>query len=512
MKKSTVLVGVITLFFCFLEATPRRQLRTSRQRSIQKAPRKKKPVHTTPTQQHSSTTPNKQSLLTHALHKVVQQADKKAAIGVKVVSLKDNRILFQKNIHRVFTPASNTKLITAGAAFHILGSDYRFETQLLTDSSIAHHKINNLYIKGSGDPTLITKDLEKLVKTLKGRSIKEIRGDLIIDSSIFDQESTAPGWGKGDGPIFHKSPVGGLMANHSCITIRIKPAGIGRKPIVYKDPTYPLMHLENRARTTVHAKKHSLQVTRSKDNRLIITGTIAKNRREKLFRIAVNQPHFHAGHILRSLLRKHRIVLKGKVRNGRIKQGLTVLTRHHSQPTKQIIRHMMKHSDNLYADALFKKMGATIYGTPGTWAKGKKAVKSFLVNQVGLAAQDLKLNDGSGLSHANKISPDHLAQFLAWIYNQASFKGPFIESLPLSGTDGTLRHRMKHKTVHKKVRAKTGSLFGVSSLSGYITTQKNPDLLFVIMVNRKNKSAVEFKKQLEDHLCKLLAAHAFSTS
>ena len=125
--------------------------------------------------------------------------------------------------------------------------------------------------------------------------------------------------------------------------------------------------------------------------------------------------------------------------------------------------------------------------------------------------EEIILMDGSGLSHDNRIAPNHSAQLLTWVYKEATFKDVFIDGLPVSGVDGCLKWRMQHKSVRSKVQAKTGNLPGITALSGYVTPKNDRPLLFVIMVNRRNKSAVEFKHKLEDPLCTLLATHAFST-
>jgi D-alanyl-D-alanine carboxypeptidase/D-alanyl-D-alanine-endopeptidase (penicillin-binding protein 4) len=443
------------------------------------------------------------------IHKVAQNATKKASVGVKIVSLKTGKILYQINQDKLFTPASNTKMFTAAAAYHILGPHHRFDTELLTNKQLSLTRLDNLYIKGSGDPTLTAQDLEKLVLALKARSIKEIN-NLVIDSSIFDTSTSAPGWTPGDGPIFDKSPVGGLIVNHSCISVRVKAAKIvGHKPIVFLDPAQSVM-IENKAKTVGSGNKSSLHVTITKNNTIVVTGTIAKGKKQKYYRFAVAQPHVFAGHALLDLIKKHKISCRGKLLIGKTPVGARVLAHHQSEPTHAIIRYMMKHSDNLYADALFKKMAFVAYGSPGSWEKGRSAVMSFL-KKTGIPVDGFIVNDGSGLSHANKISPNHLSAFLQWIYSSAPWKGDFMDTLPISGVDGTLRHRMKNTSSHAKVKAKTGTLRGVSSLSGYITPQKGEPFLFVIFANRKNKSAIEFRRKLEDQISTLLAAHAFSS-
>lgn len=449
--------------------------------------------------------------LAQNIHKAAQDAHKKASVGIKIVSLKTQKVLYQKNADQLFTPASNTKIFTACAAYHILGSDHRFETELLTNKQLTSGRIENLYIRGTGDPTLTAQDLEELVHSLKNRSVREIQ-NLVVDSSLFDTQTTAPGWTPGDGPIFDKSPVGGLMVNHSCISVGIQPARIvGHKPIVHLDPPASVT-VENKARTVASGSKTKLHVSRTKNNTIVVQGTIAKGAKQKYYRFSVDQPHIFAGHALMNLLKKHKIQCRGKLMIGKTPPNAKVLARHQSETCDSIVHYMMKQSDNLYADALAKKMGAVRYGTPGSFASGTRAIHEFLKKETLIDLTGFVLNDGSGLSHANKISPNHLSSFLYWIYTKAPFKEKFMSSLPLSGVDGTLRRRMQKRSAHAKVKAKTGNLSGVTSLSGFITPQKGEHFSFVIVVNRKNKSAVEFKRKLEDHICTLLAAHAFSTS
>ncbi len=451
--------------------------------------------------------------LRRTVDKLVREADKKASVGVKVVLLKNNSTVYEKNANELFKPASNTKLITAAAAFHILGPQYRFKTTLFTDRKVGAHAINNLYIRGSGDPTLTDKDLATLARRLRSQGISEIKGDIIVDASRFNMQGTGPGWRTGDGAIYDKAPTGALMVNHSCIRVRVKPSRVvGKRPIVTLYPHTPYSRIQNNAQTRAKTKGRSIHVLRGVNNKIIVRGSVSKKSASKFYRIAVEHPHRYAGQVLAAVLKKNKLFFTGKVKTGRVPKSAKFLAEHTSNKLSTIIRYMMKASDNLYADAIFRAMGAQMYGAPGTWTKGKLAVNSFLKNTVGMNTSTIIIKDGSGLSHKNKVSPNHFIKLLTWVYTKSPHKESFIASLPIGGVDGTLRNRMKHRSTKAAVKAKTGSLSGVTSLSGYITPKTGLPLIFVIMVNRTHKSAVIFKRKLEDQLCKLLAAHAFSTS
>ena len=452
--------------------------------------------------------------LRRTIRNLVNEADKNTSIGVKVILLKNKSTVYEKNAGQLFKPGSSTKLLTAAAAYHILGPQYRFKTTLFTDKKIGTHAINNLYIRGSGDPTLNDKDLAILVRRLKNQGIKEIKGDIIVDASIFNMQGTGPGWRIGDAAVNRsKAPTGGLMVNHSCIRVRVKPSRtVGRKPHVSVEPHTPYIRIINKATTKNKTNGRSLRVLRGANNTVIVRGALSKHSKTKNYRITVEHPHRYAGQVLAGLIKKNMVRFSGKVKTGRVPKSGKYLAKHTSKKLSGMIRYMMKASDNLYADAMFRAMGAHMYGAPGTWTKGKKAVNSFLKNTVGLDVSANVICDGSGLSHKNKISPNDFIKLLTWMYTNSPHKQSFIASLPIGGVDGTLKHRMKHHTTRETVKAKTGSLCGVTSLSGYITPKTGLPLIFVIMINRQHKSAVIFKRKLEDQLCKLLAAHAFSTS
>ena len=444
--------------------------------------------------------------LRQTLAELVAKTEKKAQTGVKIVGLTSSRTIYEHNAATLLIPASNTKLFTAGAALHILGPSYKYETLFCTNNSFGVARIGNLYIKGSGDPTLVSSDLEKMVASLRKQGIREIKGNIIVDSSIFDDQATGPGWAPGDGPIFDKSELRGFIVDHSCISVRVKPAhAAGRKPLITIDPVNSFLAIDNRALTVSHPTKQAIHTFVTADNKILINGKIALKSGKKFYRIALRNPDLFAGHVVQALLRKQGITQRGAVRKGTTPPKVRVLARHSSEPTPALIKTMVKKSDNLYADALFKTMGACRYAIPGTWAKGKKAVEDFLLRTMKLPQRSFNINDGSGLSRTNKVSAACMVDFLTAMYKKSPFKNQFIDSLPIAGIDGTLRHRMSSKGSKGAIKAKTGSLTGVSSLSGYITPPSGESLAFSLLTNKRKGKAFSIKQTLEDPLCTLLA-------
>lgn len=379
-------------------------------------------------------TAEEQAWVRRSINSLINKHGLSGRIGITITSLRDQSNWYRHASQETFVPASNQKLCTTAAALSILGPDYRFTTELLTDG---HKKrstlIGNIYIRGAGDPTLTHQNLQALVRQLKRQRTRAIRGNLILDLSTFDTISFHPYWfgsyrNKGWCPH-----VSALMVDRSC------------------SPRY------------------------------------------------INI-------IVRRALKRYGIMLTGKLIIRKAPENATVLASHTSEPISEIIKPLLKRSDNLYAECLFKTLGAERFGTPGTWQKGSQAVIELFNDKLGIDASRFHIVDGSGISHKNLLAPDHLTTLLSWCRYQPFFK-EFLDALPTAGRDGTLKYRMTQPGIATHIKAKTGTLSDVSSLSGYIIAKDKTPLIFSIMSNRvmgKN----EHHKRLEDKICSLLAQFA----
>ena len=430
----------------------------------------------------------------HKLNRIVASVDPNVRVGLEVVSLKNGLVLYQKDQNKLFLPASTLKTFTAAAALSILGVDYRFETHLYIDG-------NDLYLKGSGDPSLTLDDLNNLAFQLKLQGIHEIEGDLIVDHSEFDDVSLGPGWMWDDG-----SSVDALTVNRNCIDLWIRPAAsLSLPPLILLDPETDYVSVSNRALTE---KKGALKISKrfvTKEKRIEIGGNIRLNASPEKYSVAVDAPNLYAGYLLKQCLQAQGIDLKGHVRTGLTPQLAKSNACHPSSPLSVLVETMMKNSDDLYASCLFKKLGAYTQGAPGTWEKGARAVRAFLSKEAGLNVHHFTFVDGSGESRYNLISPHQMVQFLTWVHKQFAFAPEFLTSLPISGTDGTLKTRMC--AIKGKVRAKTGCMTGVSTLAGYIVTETGEWLAFSFCAEGILGSTDSFKTQLEDTLCQALSEY-----
>lgn len=207
--------------------------------------------------------------------------------------------------------------------------------------------------------------------------------------------------------------------------------------------------------------------------------------------LVIFEPEKLAATLVRGLLERKGISFSGVLREGKAPEKGKRLACHHSKSIKELLGPILKNTDNLYSDCLFKRMG-------GSWKKGKEQVEKFLKEVVGLNPEELVVVDGCGLSRYNLVSPDQMIQILRILRSNRVFN----ESLPVGGIDGTLRHRMEG--IVGKVRAKTGSMTGLSSLCGYVTTEAGEELALAIFENGYIKQGRDMKKQIEDEICTLL--------
>lgn len=188
------------------------------------------------------------------------------------------------------------------------------------------------------------------------------------------------------------------------------------------------------------------------------------------------------GHILKTKLIENGISIGGKVISGEVPAKAIIVSQHLSPPLGDIIRLMNKPSDNWIAEFLFKAIGAEVKGVPGTWRKGREAITEFL-DEILTEPPSHRFVDGSGLSRYNLTNTELLTQLLIFMHKQFAIMPEFLSSLPIAGVDGTLRNRMQGMYAEKTLRAKTGTLSGVSALAGYTMTEEGEILVFGILIS-----------------------------
>jgi len=410
-----------------------------------------------------------------------------AQVAIKVVSLATGRVWYERNSHLLLHPASNMKLLTSSTALTRLGLDFTFPTLLLTErASVAKDSLwGNLYLKGFGNPDLTTDDLRSLARELAGRGLRTIRGDLVADDSYFDDRRLGIGWMWDDGAEGWAARLSALSVNDNCVRIFTLPGDHpGESVRVRVEPPTSYVALYNTATTSHADSAMTLQVDRLwqlQSNLITVTGQMPAGHGEEEFIVNVEEPPLYAAVLLYELLKQEGITLTGHIRRGVSPLLADTLAVHRSPPLPVVVRNLNKVSDNLSAELILKTLGAQFIGTPGTAERGVHVVKQFL-REIGLDTTSFRMVDGSGVSLYNLVSADLLVGLLKAMDRQERVKPEFITSLPIAGVDGTLKNRMIGTPAQGVLRAKTGSLEGVSTLSGYVTTADGEPLAFSILV------------------------------
>ncbi len=431
------------------------------------------------------------SILHQSIENILQDSSLyQTRTGIKVVSLETGRVLYARDSQLLFHPASNMKLLTTATALKKLGTDFKFKTILYADSvSVADSLVvGNLYLKGFANPDLTSEDLWWMVQKLKELGINKITGNLICDESYLDDWYLGHGWMWDDASAWYYALISALTVNDNCVKIKVMPGTqVGDTLRYVLDPPTSYVTIENQGVTvdssdTTQIKAFKVERKwRERENTIVIQGGLPASHTSEEFVIEILDPALYTGTLFTELLRKENIKFSGKVVKGVTPDSLKILVEHQSLPITAAIMNTNKISDNLSAELLLKTVGAETFGPPGTAEKGLKAIKQFLFS-IGVDTTSFELADGSGLSRYNVISPDHIIELLKAMYEDFRVRSEFLASLPIAGVDGTLEDRMQGTPAEGKLRAKTGSLRGVSTLSGYTTTADGEPLAFSIMM------------------------------
>lgn len=454
-----------------------------------------------------------------ALVAAAEQA--KVRVGVRVVALGIEKpvAVYSLNADEVFKPASNQKVLTTAAALAMLPSDFKYRTLLGMHG-------RDLVIIGAGDPSIgdaklsraarepATALFERWADRLKAEGIHLVPGDVVFDDSIFDSEFIPSSWRQQHNlGSWYTAPVGGLNFNSNCVDVILTPGQKGEPARVKLVPGW--VRLENK---TVSGGKGQPVIVRSSVSPLTIS--VSKNvsrptGEEDPTSVPVDDPGFFFAETVRSVLASEGIKIEGKVRRQRVRKPdgslpaeFRIVAAYESKPIDFLWR-MNKSSVNVFAEALFKSLGAYAGGKPGVGTRSASAavMREFLA-KAGVKADGFVFDDGSGLSHNNRISPASLCEALVYMDRQVPLRKQWWASFATPGDpDSTLYRRMK--TEKGSVYAKTGYIAGVSALSGYVVAaDRKRYFAFSVLCNDtgKSKGGATAAKKLEDEICRRLAA------
>lgn len=446
-----------------------------------------------------------------ALEQLINTGNSNANVAVYVKSMRGRDVIYTRNIHQPLAPASTLKILTAEAALLHLGPDYRFATQLYTDASVVKNGVleGNLYIVLSGDPTLTFYDVVDLLIALKNQQITTIAGNVYIDSTAYDTQVYGPGWEGKDKEYCYAAPISASIINHNCISMKVAAAkSPGRVARVVTSPKYFYPKIINSVMTKSVRRNCSLHLSTEADSTINLDGCVGKDQSYGFNYVVTAIPEYDRA-LFKYLMSHIHVKVTGHVTFGATPSNLTLIGTHASEPLRVLIVEMLKKSDNVFAGAIFKKLGQSYTQQPGSWENGSYAVTQILAKQAGVDTRGMRILDGSGLSPHNLTTPAQLMQVLEFAYHHYQTSYEFVSALPVSGVDGTLKNRMSNIT--RKVRAKTGTISDVVSLAGYVVSADKETLAFVIMVNGAKGNHWRYR-ELEDDIATALTRFKRSSS
>lgn len=418
-----------------------------------------------------------------------------AVWGVEVKSLDTGRMLYGRNPHTLLMPASNMKILTLSAAAETLGWDYRFKTLLETAAPIEHGVLEgDLIVRGGGDPSINARGgraaavFNDWAIALQGAGINSIDGAIIGDDNAFDDAWLGAGWAWDYLQYGYAAPIGALEYNEDNARLTVRPGTRVGDPVFLDLSHGSGLRLLNRGTTIGAGGPNTIDFERHiNDNTLEITGSLALDAEPLERDVAVVNPTVYFAQALKNALVAHGISVQGEALdaddlfNVPPPSARRVLVESESPPLRDIATTMMKVSQNLYAETLFKAL-ATGSGGLGT-AQGGRTVERTVLGSWGIPDTTYVQLDGSGLSRYDYVTADLIVTILEHMFRDPAQHDAFLATLPIAGQDGTMASRLKHTRAEGNALAKTGSISNVRTVSGYVKTRDGETLAFSILAN-----------------------------
>ena len=418
------------------------------------------------------------------------------SVAVIVQEVGVHHELLRANAAAPMNPASVMKLVTTYAALEQLGPAYRWKTEAYATGALTDGVLEgDLYLKGGGDPKLDLEAFGRLVRALRGKGLREIRGGLVIDRSLFPSRGDPARF---DGDPFRPYNVlpDALLVNYRSLRFVFIPEAERGAVRVYAEPRPPALEIVNVLRLADgpclegSAFRELLQAAyEPARKRVVFSGQYRQRCGEKDLNVALLEPNDQVAGVLRQLWAESGGVWQapgngGDVREGKVPPEAKLLHVQESQPLAEIVRDTNKFSNNIMARHLFLTLGARNGAEPASTQAAAAAVRAWLAGK-GIAAPELVMENGSGLSRAERISAGSLAALL-----QAAWRSPvmaeFVSSMPIAGIDGTMRKRVRGESVAGQAHIKTGLLAEVRAMAGYVLDRSGRRVAVVMLVNHPN--------------------------
>jgi D-alanyl-D-alanine carboxypeptidase/D-alanyl-D-alanine-endopeptidase (penicillin-binding protein 4) len=399
--------------------------------------------------------------------------------------------LLARNADTPMNPASTMKLITTFAALELLGPAYTWKTEVYVGGPVAQGVLNgSLAIKGYGDPKLTLERLWLLLREVRARGVRVIRGDLVLDRSHFALPAADPGAFDGEPYRPYNVEPDALLLNFNAVRVHFVPEPADGRVRVYAEPHPEGLEIENRLTLGPgpcrdwEPRFHAAIVSDWTRAWIVFDGRYPESCGEKAESFSVLAHPRLFGDVFRQLWTELGGRLEGEVREGPVPEGARLLAASESPPLAEIVRDINKFSNNVMARQLLLTLGAYGFGAPATPETAVRAIKAWLL-QNRLEFPELVVENGAGLSRIERVSARHLGELLLRAWNSPVMP-EFVASLPLAGVDGTLKKRMRANAFSGQAHLKTGYLEGVRAIAGYVRDSAGQRHVVVCFINHPN--------------------------
>ena len=477
-----------------------------------------------------SATQTRQQLVSQLERYLDDPTNSNAFWGVKIINLQTNETLYERNADRSMLPASNGKLYTTAAALDLLGPDYTYHTRLYTDGQVEGGVLKgNLIVRGAGDPVVgsrfnkqnPTALFKRWADRLQSQGIRRVEGHLVGDDDLFDDQPLGLAWSWDDEPYDYSAEISALTFNDNVVDIVLHGQRFGEPATMHWQPgNTDYVQVLNASQTVHPDSSKRINLSRARNsNRIALNSEIPLGRIDTVHATVPNPTRYFL-YIARQTMIEEGLSFSGQIMDiddmalkPDYQDGsLRLLDDYASPPLQKTISVINKESQNLYAELVLRTLGV-VYPTadpdiePGSAEMGLEAASKTFV-KAGIDTSRIHLVDGSGLSRMDLVTPAMTAKLLSYMWNHPDrgVRSTFIASLPVGGVDGTLDRRFRRGLAHGNVRAKTGTLTGVSTLSGYVQTAAGTPLLFVLMCNNHTVKT-RVVNYYQNQIVELLAQH-----
>ena len=426
-------------------------------------------------------------------------------VGIMIHDLTADSTLYQYQADKLYRPASVEKVVTSVTALTLLGKDYNYQTKLAYTGDIQGDTLKgDLYVVGDLDAEFMEEDMASLALAVAESGIKVIDGQLKGDVSLIDSVYWGPGWSWDDTPESFQPYLSPLMLNRGCMNVIAQPTELGKPASIMITPRSDIYQVNNRSICFVPSRGN-LKITRdwlTNSNTLQVKGNVSV-RRSTILNVYDSKNFF-----LRTF--RYQLAEKGvEVPVDSLGYSScptdTIILYTHPRNLCVVLKQALKESDNLCAESMFFHAAQKYQGCKNlNFKKGQETIKYFIKTYLGRDERKYRIADGSGVSLYNYISPELLVDCLRYAFRDPEIFQPLYASLPIAGIDGTLNYRMKKGKAFRNVRAKTGSVTGVSSLAGYVKAANGHMLSFAII--NQNVLKMSDARRFQDQLCEIMAS------